>query len=81
MNGRVHILGNTIPDPFVLYDKIPVSQNTGYKNALRGNWSQNTLSSVFFSKANIQIIQNGIRAGVYKLSKGRFEIGKQNEGR
>ena len=79
MNGRVHILGNTLPDQFALYDKIPVSQNTGYKNALRGNWAQNTLSNVFFSKANIQIIQNGIRAGVFKLSKERFKIANQNE--
>ena len=27
------------------------------------------LSKAYFSKENIQIIQNGIRAGVYKISK------------
>ena len=79
MNGRVHILGTNTPDPFSLYDKIPVTSNTAYENALQGNWTCNKLSEVFFSSQNIQILQNGIRAGVYKASKGRFKIGSQNE--
>ena len=79
MNGRVDILGPNIPDPFSLYDKIPVQRNTGYQNALQGNWTPNQVSSIFFSAANIQIIQNGIRAGVFKTSKGRYKIGPQNE--
>ena len=36
------------------------------------------VSNVFFSAENIQIIQNGIRAGVYKLSNQRFLIGQQD---
>ena len=79
MNGRVDILGPNLPDPFSLYDKIPVSQTTSYKNALRGNWTKTPLSCAFFSADNIQIIQNGIRAGVYESSKGRYTIGPQNE--
>ena len=79
MNGRVHILGSQTPDPFSLYDKIPISSNTAYENALQGNWTCNKLSEVFFSSQNIQILQNGIRAGVYKASKGRYKIGPQNE--
>ena len=79
MNGRVHILGSGAPDPFSLYDKIPVGNDTAYQNALQGNWTCNKLSEVFFSSQNIQIIQNGIRAGVFKASKGRYKIGPQNE--
>ena len=79
MNGRVDILGPNDPDPFSLYDKIPVRQNTAYQNALEGNWNPNVLSCAFFSSDNIQIIQNSIRAGVYEASKGRFKIGPQNE--
>ena len=48
MNGRVHIIGQNMPDPFSLYDKIPVKQNTSYKDALQGNWSTNALSTAFF---------------------------------
>ena len=37
------------------------------------------LSNAFFSSENIQIIQNAIRAGVYKASNTRFNICNQNE--
>ena len=36
------------------------------------------LSQAFFSRENIQIIQNGIRAGVYKRSNGQYVIGPQD---
>ena len=71
MNGRVHIMGAATPDPFILYDKIPIRQNTSYSDALQGNWTDNALSKAFFDKKNIQTLQNGLREGVYKLSKGR----------
>ena len=37
------------------------------------------LSETFFNAGNIRIIQNGLKAGVYKLSNGRFLIGDQEE--
>jgi len=79
MNGRVHIMGANAPDPFLLYDKIPVRNNTSYNDALQGNWTENALSKAFFDKKNIQTLQNGLREGVYELSKGRYVIGQQNE--
>ena len=78
-NGRVDILNYNPYDRFSLHDKIPTGTSTGYRDALTGNWSNNTLSNVFFSKENIRIIQNGLKAGVYKLSNGRFLIGDQDE--
>ena len=36
------------------------------------------LSQLYFSKENIQIVHNGLRAGVHKQSNGRYIIGKQN---
>jgi hypothetical protein len=36
------------------------------------------LSQVFFSEENIQILQNGIRAGVYKKSNGQINVPPQN---
>jgi hypothetical protein len=79
-NGRVDILGNNVMDCFQLYDKIPVSDgDTYYRTAMTGNWDNSMLSNAFFSEENMNIIQNGLRAGVYKESKGRFLIGKQDE--
>ena len=79
-NGRVDILGDNVMDRFQLYDKIPVSGGDNYyKTAMTGNWSNNLLSSTFFSKENMQIVQNGIRAGVHNKSNGRFLIGEQDE--
>ena len=78
-NGRVNILGNNIPDVFQLYDRVPVNEKiTSYRQALTGNWENNMVSNVYFSADNIQIIQNGIRAGVYKKSNKRFIIGPQD---
>jgi hypothetical protein len=79
-NGRVDILGDNVLNSFQLHDKMPVGGSDNYaRNALTGNWEGNNLSKTFFSKGNIDILQNGIRAGVYNESKGRFLIGKQDE--
>ena len=76
-NGRVNILGENHMNCFQLYDKIPVSGgDTYYKTAMVGNWQNTTLSNLFFSKENIMIIQNGIRAGVYNKSNKRFQTPK-----
>jgi hypothetical protein len=37
-------------------------------DALRGNWETNALSKAYFSKANILVVQNGIRKAVYEKS-------------
>ena len=37
------------------------------------------MSIAYFSKENMNIIQNGIRAGVHKLSKGSYVIAPQSE--
>ena len=79
-NGRVNIKGNNNLNQFALYDKIPINNNdTYYKNALNGTWNTNILSDAFFSKENIDILQNGIRAGVYKKSNNTVLIGRQND--
>jgi hypothetical protein len=77
-NGRVNIKTPSTTDLFQLYDKIPAHQCSTYRNPTEGLWSDSTLSNVFFSRENIQILQNGIRAGVYHRSKGKFVIGPQD---
>lgn len=79
-NGRVNISG-PIMNQFQLFDNPGVNLNdtTSYQGALTGNWNDNLLSKAFFSKDNIIIIQNGIRAGVNKMSNGRFNVAPQDE--
>jgi len=76
-NGRVDIMGPNVPSVFALQDKIPTGKCSDFRDAMNGNWYETPLSRSFFSEANQQIIQNGIRAGVYKMSKGQFVIGPQ----
>ena len=78
-NGRVDILGTNVMDRFQLHDRIPVSSgDTYYRNAMTGNWQNSLLTKTFFSADNMQILQNGIKAGVYHKSNGRFQIADQD---
>ena len=79
-NGRVNVIAPENPDArFQMYEKIAVkNKTTEYREALLGNWEDNAVSQVFFSAGNIQILQNGLRAGVYKMSGNKYVIPPQN---
>ena len=77
-NGRVDINGPKTSDLFQMYDKIPVNQCTTFRNPTEGLWDNTALSNAFFSAENMVIIQNGIRAGVYKKSNGQYVISDQD---
>tara|TARA_Y100000741_G_C18205119_1_gene539303 strand:- start:151 stop:651 length:501 start_codon:yes stop_codon:yes gene_type:complete len=77
-NGRVNLIDQPNTDTlFGLYDKNK-SNKTSFRDALKGVKQDNSLSKTFFSKENIQIIQNGLRAGVYKMSQKKYVIGEQS---
>ncbi len=78
-NGRVNILGYNPFARFQMHDKIPNQRFSGYGAALTGNWQDTSLSNTFFSAANMRIVQNGIKAGVYQRSNGQFQIADQDE--
>ena len=67
-NGRVDIINKTqgpdICNLFAMYDKIPANQCATFREPTLGQWDETPLSKAYFSKENIQIIQNGIRAGI-----------------
>ena len=63
---------------FAMSDQIPVNQTSTFRDAMTGNWYDTALSNAFFSSANMKIVQNGIRAGVYKKSNSQYVIGEQN---
>jgi hypothetical protein len=77
-NGRVDIKSPNTSALFQMYDKIPANQCVTFRNATEGLWTDTPLSQAFFSEQNIQIIQNGIRAGIYKISNGQYMIGPQD---
>lgn len=77
-NGRVNIKSPDTSTLFKMYDKIPANQCVTFRNPTEGLWNETPLSQAFFSQENIQIIQNGIRSGVYKRSNGQYVIGVQD---
>ena len=79
-NGRINILTHDKNNiMFKMKDNIPINSKKDFRGAMTGNWYNTILSDVFFSKENIQILQNGIRKGVYELSNKQFIISEQNE--
>tara|TARA_B100000508_G_C11435164_1_gene265616 strand:+ start:186 stop:665 length:480 start_codon:yes stop_codon:yes gene_type:complete len=78
MNGRVNIEQPNTTALFNLQDKIPI-ESSDFRDALNGNIGKTDMSIAYFSKENMNIIQNGIRAGVHKLSKGSYVIAPQSE--
>ena len=73
-NGQINLIKQ--PDPnafFKMQEKVAIrNKSTTFREAFSGNeWEENKLSKAFFSGANIQILQNGLRAGVYEKSGGR----------
>jgi len=72
-NGRVNLMD--IPDSntrFQMFEKIAIKNKaTEYRNPVAGILEDNMLAKVFFSSGNIQILQNGLRAGVYYMSKDK----------
>ena len=63
-----------------MFERIAIKNKaTEYRNPLEGIWEDNLLSQVFFSAGNVQILQNGIRSGVYENSRQKYIIPPQNQ--
>jgi len=69
-NGRLNIIDNpNTMSRFLIAEKIAIKNKaTEYRDAVEGILECNVLAQVFFSEGNVQILQNGLRAGVYNLS-------------
>ncbi len=75
-NGRVNVLTGESPDAKIKMMERSMKKNkaTSYYDALNGIWENTTLSNLFFSAKNTQIIQNAIRAQIYQKSAGKYVI-------
>jgi hypothetical protein len=78
-NGRVNIIDTPdISNLFAMYDKIPANQCVSFREPTLGQWDETPLSKAYFSQSNIQIIQNGIRAGVYAKYNKQYVVAPQD---
>lgn len=78
-NGRVNIAEPSKEVWFEMKERVALkSKATDYENALTGNLESSVLSRAFFSAENIEILQNGIRSGVYKMSNSQIVVSPQN---
>lgn len=77
-NGRVNIISPDTNALFAMKDKIHAGENMDFRQAMTGNWYDTKLSDAFFSGQNIQALQNGLRAGVYKRSNSQYLISEQS---
>ena len=77
--GRIDLLGPNIETLFAMSDRIPIDGSKfSMHGAMNGNWYDTKLSEAFFSAENIQILQNGLRAGVFAKSNNQYIIGEQS---
>ena len=79
-NGLVDIAILEDPDAmFHMHERVNIrNKPTEYSEALNGTMEWNVLAQVYFSAENMQIVQNALRANVYKLSGGKINIPNQN---
>lgn len=79
-NGLVDIAILQDPDAmFRMHERVNIrNKPTEYSEALNGTMEWNVLAQVYFSAENMQIVQNALRANVYKLSGGKINIPNQN---
>ncbi len=79
-NGRVNIAEpEDSTARFRMQEKVHIrNTSSNYYDSLNGTLEWNVLAQVFFSAENIQILQNGIRAGVYDMSEGQHVVPNQN---
>jgi hypothetical protein len=80
INGRVNLLEEPSPEIlFKMQERVAVKNKTSqYREALNGVYEESELSNLYFSKENIQIVQNGIRAGIYEKTNKEHIIPPQN---
>ena len=79
-NGRVNFgrAGPSSADALPGFDFRSKTVASEAGDAIRGNVEPNSLNQTFFSPANVQIVQNKLRRGVYDRSNGEFLIDNQS---
>ena len=77
--GRVNISDYSGGVPFDLHQSMGVNQNAGFNDALKNIHNDNDLSNLFFSRVNIDFLQQKIIDEIFKASRDQYRIAKQSE--
>ncbi len=78
LNGRVNLLDNNSKTAKI-WNNNPILYNEKIGNIINRNYSSTCLAETYFSRDNIDILQEGIINAVYNKSNGKYTIGKQSE--
>lgn len=78
LNGRVNLFDFNKPT-YKINNSSPSLYTEKTANTINRLYTGNCLSEMYFSKENIEIIQEGIINSVYNKSNGEYSIGKQSE--
>jgi hypothetical protein len=78
LNGRVNLFDTNKPS-FKIDNSSLNLYTEKTANTVNRLYSGNCLSEMYFSKENINIVQQGIINSVYNKSEGKYSIGKQSE--
>jgi hypothetical protein len=78
MNGRVQVTDNYNYDMYKLFDENKTRNNFN-EEAIKGVHSNNELANIFFSKSNIDLIQDSIRYLVNQKTCGKYVISRQSD--
>jgi hypothetical protein len=78
LNGRVNLFDSHSTTAKILNND-PRLYNENDRNTISRVYSGTSVSETFFSKENINLIQEGIINTVFNRSNGVYEIGKQSD--
>jgi len=77
-NAKIYFKENESPPNYDLYSGSNQPQSC-FQNSLSGIQEVNAVSSTFFSKQNVDLIQNKIIEKIFQESNGLYKIGRQSD--
>jgi len=78
-NGRVDISGDVRHKSFPLYETTETDVNRNVEFSVRTLQTSTPLSDLFFSRQNLDILQNSIRKAIYDKTDGKSIIDRQSD--
>ena len=79
-NERRNLIGSIKDNsPYQLFQENSLKKDTFRKHATTGQLECNLLNQVFFSKENLDLVQEQIRYGVWMASNKKYAIGRQSD--
>jgi|688.fasta_scaffold17831_7 hypothetical protein len=78
LNGRVNIIDKSKKTAKIC-NNTPMLYNENVANTINRNFTGTCLAENYFSKENIDIVQEGIINSVYNKSQGKYTISRQSD--